>query len=43
MLEEFRLFDPEIVVEQVQELALHEVGLGLAEESSVACPVLVLW
>lgn len=43
MLEELGLFDPQIVVEEVKELALHQVGLGLGEEGGVACPVLVLW
>ena len=39
---ELILLDAEVVVEKVEELLLHEVDLGLGEESSVLGPVLVL-
>jgi hypothetical protein len=40
--EEFRLVHAEVVVEEEEELSLHEVDLGRGEESAVASPVLVL-
>lgn len=43
VLEEFRFFDAKIVVEKVEQLAFHQVGLGLGEEGGISRPVLVLW
>lgn len=43
MEEELVLVDAEVVVEEVEELLLHEVDLCLGEEGAVAGPVLVLW
>lgn len=40
--EELTLVHAEVVVEEEEELALHEVDLGRGEESRVASPVLVL-
>ena len=31
MLEELRLFDTKVVIEKIEELAFHQIGLGLAE------------
>ena len=41
MFKKFRFFYAKFVVEKIEKLALHQVGLGLAEESSVARPMLV--
>lgn len=43
MDEKLLLGNPEIVVEEVQELLLHEVDFGEGEEGRVSLPVLVLW
>ena len=37
------LVDSQIVVEEVEQLLLHEVDLGLREHLGVSAPVLVLW
>lgn len=42
VLQQLVLLDSEVVVEQVEELLLHEVDLGLGEEDTVPSPVLVL-
>lgn len=39
---ELVLLDSEVVVEQIEKLLLHEIDLGLREESGVVSPVLVL-
>jgi hypothetical protein len=41
--DELRLFDTQVVVEEVQQLLLHQVDLGEREESTVLLPVHVLW
>lgn len=42
MLEKLVLVNAEIVVEEVEELLLHEVDFGEREKTSVSVPVLVL-